>query len=296
MPAFGGTGMTTQSRFGGTHTEKKLKAIEDYLIAYLRILSKTDFQTVYIDAFAGSGVIPQGAGGELLQNMQDGEALRLGSAIRALKLQKRFDRYIFIEKSPSKLSELKARVAKEVPGADNVTFVQGDAAEEIKNLCPFLKRRNVRSVTFLDPFGSQVSWETLAALAETKHVDLWYLFPSGLSVNRQIPSDRKFNPGQAESLDRLFGPHDWRSRLLKTEEVPDLFGSHVRNERANMDEITRFMIECMSTVFAGDVLKKWLPLGRKDAHWYSLIFAMANSSTSAKTIGHRVARHVMSNS
>lgn len=288
--------MTSQSRFGGTHTEKKLKVIEEYLEAFLKIVSRYPLHTVYIDAFAGTGVIPNDLGGELLKDIEDAETLRMGSAIRALKLERKFKEYIFIEENRRKLSELKTRVQREVPNAKNVQYVNGDAAVELVKLSAKLKRNDVRSVVFLDPYGSQVPWSTLAALAETKHVDLWYLFPSGLSVNRQIPLDRKFTTEQKESLNRLFGPHDWESRLLRTEPEFDLFGSRERIERANIDDITRFMIECMSSIFAGDVSKKWLPLGRDGRHWYSLVFAMANSSKKAKDAGHRVAKHLMTHS
>jgi three-Cys-motif partner protein len=285
---------TSQIRFGGPHTEKKLEAIEDYLTAYLQILSRTSLRTVYIDAFAGSGAIPQGYGGDLFPSLDDAEALGEGSAIRALKLERKFDQYIFIDSKRKKLNELEARIAREVRPKPNVTYIVGNAAEELVGLCTMLSRSNVRAVVFLDPFGSQVSWWTLEALAKTKHVDLWYLFPSGLCVNRQISSDGTFTLEQEGSLNRLFGPHDWKSRLLKKQQVVDLFGSREEFQKiANIDDITRYMIECLGTIFEGDVLKNWLPLGRGGAHWYSLIFAMANSSKSATKIGHRVAKHLM---
>jgi three-Cys-motif partner protein len=243
---------TSQSRFGGSHTERKLEAIEDYLSAYLQILSRTSLRTVYVDAFAGSGVIPMGYGGELFPNLDDADTLGEGSAIRALKLSKRFDEYIFIDSNRRKLKELEDRISSEVPGTPSVNYMPGDAAEELLKLCSMLSKPSLRAVVFLDPFGSQVSWATLEALAKTGHVDLWYLFPAGLSVNRQISADGSFTPEQEKSLNRLFGPHDWKSRLLKKREVPDLFGTREEVQKvANIDDITRYMIECMSTIFCG---------------------------------------------
>ena len=149
-------------------------------------------------------------------------------------------------------------------------------------------------MVFLDPFGSQVGWRSLEALAATNHVDLWYLFPAGLSVNRQISSKGRYTPEQERSLNRLFGPHNWRNRLVKTETSADLFGPLEKSRKsATINDITRFMIECMEQIFAGDVRKEWLPLGRDGAHWYSLVFAMANSSGAARKIGHEVAKHIM---
>ena len=47
--------------FGGDWTEQKLGALDDYLRAYVKALSKTSFDRVYIDAFAGTGYREQRA-------------------------------------------------------------------------------------------------------------------------------------------------------------------------------------------------------------------------------------------
>lgn len=289
--------MTAQTNFYGPHTEAKLKAIEAYLDTFLQVVSKQKFETIYVDAFAGSGTMPIELGGELLEDIEDAKTVVEGSALRALKLQRKFNKYIFIEKDAKKLAELKELVLSKVGNSRNVEFQCGDANDEILKICPKLSQSLVRSVVFLDPFGSQVGWSTLQALAATRHTDLWYLFPAGLSVNRQISGDGRFTPEQEGSLDRLFGPHDWKNRLIKKEVVADLFGPKVEvSKTATIDDITRFKIECLRKIFEGDVLPKWLPLGRDGAHWYSLIFAMANPSKKAKKIGHEVANHIMTNS
>jgi three-Cys-motif partner protein len=47
------------NRFGGTWTDEKLERIRKYLTAYMRIFSRNPraryFQTIYVDAFAGTG-------------------------------------------------------------------------------------------------------------------------------------------------------------------------------------------------------------------------------------------------
>ena len=139
---------------------------------------------------------------------------------------------------------------------------------------------------------------TLEALAKTQHVDLWYLFPSMLGVYRQIGNtNAKMTQEQEASLDRLFGPHDWRTAFIKKKTNWDLFGpTEIDVKVANVNDITRFKIECLKKIFHGGVLEKWMPLGRNDAHWYSLIFAMANPSSNAKKAGHAIANHIMTNS
>jgi len=46
----------------------------------------------------------------------------------------------------------------------------------------------MRGVIFLDPYGMEVSWETVEAIARTEALDCWYFFPlSGLY--RNAPKD-----------------------------------------------------------------------------------------------------------
>jgi len=67
---------------------------------------------------------------------------------------------------------------------------------------------------FLDPFGNQVKWETLDRIGRTPGIDLWYLFPAGLGVLRQISRDGRVQKDAEASLDLLFGPNDWRGNLI----------------------------------------------------------------------------------
>ena len=291
--------MSTQLNFAHADTEKKLQVVQSYLERFLQVMSNQVYvETVYIDAFAGSGTIPFPKSGELLKTLIDADEFAVGSALRAINLKRRFSRYIFIEKSRQKLNELDEMVRKQNDPPQNVEFICGSANEELLRLCPMLKKSNVRAVVFLDPFGNQVDWWTLDALAQTHHVDLWYLFPAMLGVYRQIGNEHaKMTPEQVASLNSLFGPHNWKNAFIKREEKQDLFGPNEHDVKvADVNDITRFKIECLETIFKGGVLKRWLPLGRNNAHWYSLIFAMANPSANAKKAGHAIANHIMTNS
>ena len=291
--------MPAQLNFSHAGTEKKLLVVQKYLERFLQVMSKQDYaQTVYIDAFAGTGTIPFSQSGGLLKELIDADEFSVGSALRATNLTRRFSSYKFIEKSRQKLDELENAINKQISPPTNVEYIRGDANEELLKLCPMLTKPNVRAVVFLDPFGNQVDWWTLDALARTQHVDLWYLFPAMLGVYRQIGNEgAKMTPEQTASLNSLFGPHDWKKAFIKTEKSWELFGTNEHEEKiANVNDITRFMIDCLETIFKGGVLKKWLPLGRNGAHWYSLIFAMANPSPNAKKAGHAIANHIMTSS
>src|SRR5256885_13893363 len=133
-------------------------------------------------------------------------------------------------------------------------------------------RRAWRAVVFLDPYGNQVDWNTIAAPGRTEAVDLWYLFPAGLGVARQIGKDGKVHYTHGPSLDRIFGTSDWRAALLEEKSEPDLFQAERSSVQkiATPDSITRYMIQRMKTEFRGGVLDDWLPLGSNGTHMYSL--------------------------
>ena len=288
--------MATQKKFYHTDTEKKLKAIENYLQRYLMVFKyQQNIETIYIDAFAGSGSMPIPSEHGFFTEHAEKEDFVIGSAVRAMQLGQRFTRYVFIEENRAKLNELRNVLEQENTTGAKLEFIHGNANVEVLKLCPHLSKANVRAAVFLDPFGNQVGWSVLKALADTKHVDLWYLFPAFVGVYRQIGNQNaKMTPEQVASLNHLFGPHDWHSAFIKRENKPDLFGDNeMQIKIADVEDITRYKIKCLKTIFAGGVSDNWLPLGRKGAHWYSLIFAMANPTPAATKIGHAMANHIM---
>lgn len=284
----------SQKPFYNKATEAKLQVIEKYLASYLSVMKNQSWsELIYVDAFAGSGNLPSANDPGFLGSIIDADNFVLGSASRALALKQKFGRYIFIEKDKAKIAELE--VLRQANPSSNVVILNGDANEELLKLCPLLSQSHVRSVVFLDPFGNQVSWELLAALASTERVDLWYLFPAMLGVYRQIgKSDARIDLSKEASLSKLFGPHNWRDAFIEKHIDQDLFGDRETERKiADVDDITRFKIKCLKTIFKGGVSDKWLPLGRNGAHWYSLLFAMANPSPQAVKAGHAIANSIM---
>lgn len=160
-----------QKRFGSAgSTGRKLDIIEQYLHMYQTALGKTGFQTIYVDGFAGSGEVPLGEHAEGLFD-EDVKTILTGSAYRALNISPAFSRYIFIDKRQKCIDALSAKF-KERPNPDRVKFFVGDANKEIRHLCAIEQWRSQRGVVLLDPFGSQVEWATIEAIANTKALDL----------------------------------------------------------------------------------------------------------------------------
>jgi three-Cys-motif partner protein len=281
--------------FGGLHTEVKLLAVEKYLNAFTTALKKEGFRLLYFDGFAGSGNIQASSEIPLIKNGEDADLLLTGSVIRALRVAHPFDEYVFIEKSAAKRAELENVVERERPESASIRYVPGDANNAVLDFCRKTNWSRCRAVIFLDPFGNQVGWKTLEAIANTK-ADLWYLFPAGLGVSRLISGDGSVDPGHRASLDRLFDGRRWEQALIEETGQADLFDTDVASRRkiATPEKITKFMIHCMKEPFGGRVLDQWLPLvNSRGGYLYSLLFAMANDSERAWPLGRKLAAAVL---
>jgi three-Cys-motif partner protein len=243
-----------QDKFGAEHTERKLRILQRYLDSYTTALKKQPFNTIYFDAFAGTGVIPQDEQKADLLNAQNLEVFIQGSAKRALSIKNPFDQYIFVEKSSEKIRELRG-LTREFPMlAARFVFQVGDANLALKNFCENTDWKKSRAVVFLDPYGNQVSWETVELIATTKAIDMWYLFPAGLGVHRQIGRDGTVHVTHEESLNRLLGTSKWRGRFLQNVVKHDLFGASEQVEKiATPRSVTEFMIERLQGPFQGRV-------------------------------------------
>jgi len=274
-------------RFGSAHTSNKLDKLERYLTTYSTALKNQDFRLIFFDAFAGTGQIQVSEAAPLLESITEYGPFIIGSTERALQLGKAFDEYIFVERSAQKVQRL-AELKKKYPNvADRVSIAQGDANSELQRFALQTDWRKCRAVVFLDPFGNDVEWRTIEAIALTKAVDLWYLFPAGLGVHRQIGRDGTIHYTHGPSLDRMLGTTEWRTAFVEEVVEPDLFaGTRKRTTKvATPRSVTEFMIKRMRTIFGGGVLDIWLPLGHRNIHMYSLIFAWANPGEKAKLAG-----------
>ena len=137
---------------------------------------------------------------------------------------------------------------------------------------------------FLDPQGNQVKWTTIEAITRTLAIDLWYLFPAGLGVHRQIGKDGSVHATHEASLDELVGTQEWRNTFIEEHDEEDLFGPKKGFAKvATTKSITLFMIQRMRQIFKGGVLDEWLPLGSRGIHMYSLLFAWPNPSEKGET-------------
>lgn len=267
--------MTRVQRFGGNHTEQKLEAVASYLQAYVTVMKKQRFKLTYFDAFAGSGASQSAADqgrpdSSLLEDeVFDAQTIIAGSPVRALSVEPPFDRYLFVDADPANVQSLQDLIAG-YP-ARQTKVLEGDANIHLSGFADFLEREWFeRAVVFLDPFGLSVRWETVARLAATEKVDLWYLVPV-LGMSRQIRSDGTFLPS-ADKIDELWGSSEWRAKAVReSEPIEDLFGQiDKRFEKvARAEQFSEMFRARLAEVFKGGVAQRYLPLGKGRLHQLS---------------------------
>lgn len=275
--------MQQRQLFGGDWTEEKLERVRKYLVAYATIMSKQRFKFAYIDAFAGTGyrtLEQDGSTNELMFPElvdQESQKFLIGSARIALHSRPRFNKYIFIEKDAGRFAELN-KLREEFPDvAEDIILVNADCNVYLQDLCLNHVWKRNRAVLFLDPFGMQVEWKTIEAIAQTKAVDLWLLFPLGVAVNRLLRRDGNINEVLRQRLDELFGTTEWFDAFYETKVVRSLFGEETRLEKiVNLDRIGKYFVTRLQTIFAR-VAENPLPLyNSRNNPLYLLCFAAGN--------------------
>lgn len=218
---------STENQFGGTWTQEKLEILKKYLDSYTTALKEQPFRLLYIDAFAGTGRVGQETPDP---DQNDRRKFIDGSASVALSIEnKSFDELIFIEKDEDKCSKLE-RLREDRPDR-NIRIEKADANQYLRNLQR--NWRTCRGVLFLDPFGAQVDWSTIEAIAGYKALDTWILFPTS-AITRMLPRSRMpddISPQRAHTLTRVYGDESiWRA-MYEESGQGELFNNERRIER-----------------------------------------------------------------
>lgn len=286
-------------RFGGDWTTEKLSRVQKYLTAYTTALKNTPFSLVYIDAFAGTGYRNIRSVENQRELMfpylasEDAEMFHTGSARIALETDPPFAGFYFIEQSAEKCAELEKLKIEFPDKAKGIHIQNEDANAALMRICDTSwKQRNLRAVLFLDPFGMNVSWQTIEAIARTEAIDMWYLFPLGVGVNRLLTKGGVIPDAWQRKLDNIFGCSDWKKIFYRTEVMPGLFGDEeVTTKTGDFQQIADYFVKRLESIFAG-VVKKPLPLynSRKNP-LYLLCFACGNKK--GAPIALRIAGHIL---
>ncbi len=273
--------------FGGQHTELKLDVIRAYLDFYCKALKNRNFETWYIDGFAGTGFRQEvrQTGGLL-----DGEPIALeektllGSASIALATNPPFDHYHFVEANSARRQTLNEMC--ENARHPNVVVHDGDANQRIAELLNSAQwinsstRWRQRAVVFLDPYGMGVRWQTLELLATSRRADIWYLLNLKAIQQQMAKDSRGIDSSKFAALSDIFGTTEWRSEFyVSRPQQASFFGTVEESDEriGNREDVSNFVRKRLSTLFA--YVSAPLPLTVGNINRYFELYCLSNSNS-----------------
>ena len=276
--------------FGGKWTQDKLQILRSYLDAYTTALKDQPFNLIYVDAFAGSGSWNPKSG-YATEEYEDFRELLQGSASIALDVQdKPFDRLVFVEMDPQRSESLET-LRSGLPSRP-IEIINDDANVVLPEFCARMSN-NDRAVVFLDPYATEVSWETIESIAETGKVDCWILFPL-IAITRMMPRNNEPTGALAANLDRIFGGREHWEHFYASSKQLSLLGDEPSLQReAGSSQIADLYRERLKSVFQMMAPTSRTFLNSKNAPMFELFFAASNPA--GAPIAVRIADHILKN-
>lgn len=169
-------------------------------------------ERVYVDLFAGAGHA----------RLKDSGRTVLSSAMLALHIPYRFDRYVLCEANPTRMAALRERVRRAAPDA-NVVFLEGDANRIAQSIVREIPPEAL-AFCFVDPFGTNIRLNTIRVLA-ARRIDLLILLALGMDANR---NKEIYRSEESTRLDDFLGDPAWRERWAAERNKADLSSGSLR--------------------------------------------------------------------
>ncbi len=281
--------------WGGPWTEKKLEAFSKYVWSYLTIMKKFPYwKTIYFDGFAGSGTREKQMNADLMQQLkitEEEERTYKGAAERVLGLQELgFDFYYFIDKKDTSLNKLKAKLDEKFKNK-TIVYRSGDANHQITELAKALRTKDYAALIFLDPFGMQIDWNSIAELKDTRS-DVWILVPTGVIVNRLL--DRAGKLEFSDKLQSFFGLtiEEIKAHFYQEKKVQTLFGEEeiITKVSQPIEKIARLYAERMKTIWKHVTDEPLVLKNRNGSPIFHFVFASNNQN--AKKIAKQIIQNI----
>ena len=273
----------TKHIFGGKWTAEKLNILTKYLSAYLIALKNQKFSKIYIDAFAGTGKIVVDAIEEEI----------LGSVRLALNSDSKFDKYIFIEKKKAFAKELQSIVDSEYSAMKrNISVRNEDCNTALIEICQKTNWTANRAILFLDPYATEVKWDTLKTVAATKAIDVWYLFPFS-AAQRMMKNDGRIDESWKLKLNSLFGDEAWFDRFYSVDPQMTLFDDENMIKNVNTKALSSYITERLETLFPAVAKNPRLLYNTKNSPLFLFCFAVANDNPTAYRLALKIADYIL---
>lgn len=256
----------------GIWSEIKLEIIKEYAAAYAKIMSNQDYmKSAYIDAFSGAGVHKSKTSGQDV----------LGSPLKVLSVNPKFDHYYFIDFDPSKTDYLRTKVGSR----QDVDIYHGDCNSVLLNdIFPKVRYKDyMRSLLLLDPYGLDLDWGVVEKAGEMKSIEIFLNFPI-TDMNRNVfwRNPEGVDKDDIMRMTKYWGDDSWRNIAYTTKK--NLFGYPEKEEGQVIAE--KFQ-ERLKSVAKFDYVSSPLPMkNSKNAIVYYLFFA------SQKPVAKKIIDHI----
>lgn len=275
----------TKQKFGGAWTIEKLNVFSEYLDFYLTALKNQPFKLLYIDAFAGTGKIQLGE--------EENYEVIDGSAKLALQAKGMFTEYVFIEKKKAFAEELQEMVEQEFKSrVKRVKIINDDCNNALRLLCERVDWSCTRAILFLDPYATNVQWETLECIAETGAIDVWYLFPFN-AANRMLKKNGDIDLSWRKRLNSLFGDNSWEEELYEEDPQINLFGIESTRRIANTEMLKNYIEKRLGTIFPAVSKNSRILCNKNNSPLFLFCFAVSNRNYKAQALAMRVANYIL---
>ncbi len=278
------------NEWGGDWTKQKLDAFEKYVIAYLIIMCSQKEkrngwpEIIYFDGFAGSGYKNTKTNSDenpSFPNFYIDEDVYSGSPEIVVRLDKKFDKYIFVDIDNNSIQSLKDKLEQYV-SPNIVQYINGDVNEELVKFAKSLDKKKA-ALVLLDPFGMQINWDSIAHLKDLR-VDLWILIPSGIAINRLLDKN-----GELKNIDRIkdclgLDEKEIKDIFYNKTQTKNLFGEEKEKMQKISNpiyKITELYIKQMGKIWKYVTKKPLVLRNSKNVPIYHFAFA-SNNKTAEK--------------
>lgn len=281
----------TRHPYGGPWTQLKLSILRDYLLFFTKAHIGKGFTLHYADAFAGTGhqSLKVIEGQDPMFPIEDLE----GSAQIALSVDPPFHKYHFNDLANDHYDALKDLAARYPDRDCPVTKLDGN--EFVRQFCRSLSS-NDRAILFIDPYSTELHWDTLKHIAGSQRIDLWLLFPIS-ALLRMTPNDLdRLDESWIRKIDLLLGTSEWKEALYRPKTAPiigDMFDEieHPGMERLNIDEVSQFVKARLGEQFA--YVAKPATLYANGRPLFLFMFAVSSRLKVAQALAEKVSTHIL---
>ena len=205
------------------YAQKKHKLVAHYASLFLRTMRGKWNALIYLDLFAGAGKAKVKRTSRIID----------ASPLVVLKLDDKFNTYIFCDNNPENCITLQKRAVLVAPSCD-IRVLNCDInkyTDMIIQEMPVPHRRfTVLGFCFLDPFKmANMEFTTIQRIA-SRFVDFLILLPSGMDANRNEPH---YTQDGNIVVERFLGDPLWRGSWLRHRAKGMNFGNFIVHEFCN---------------------------------------------------------------